>query len=235
MVLALGQYYFMSRRRDVFCKGGYYHIYNKTLNKNKIFLEPDVAERFLDSVAYYKYDIGKRIRFSKFLEKTDWDRSELIDSSSKVCEVIAYCLMPNHYHLLVRQKENQSISNIMARIVDSITRYYNIKYNHSGPVFLPRFKSKTILSEEQLIHVARYIHLNPYSGNVVKTVAALSLYQYSSYGHYLNKLRDAITDTDLLREYFSIGSNQKKFVKFTEDQAEWQKTLEYVKNPDKWS
>jgi putative transposase len=225
----------MAVRGNIFHNGGYYHVYNKTIDKNKVFIDNAFSERFIDTVRFYKSTLGLNLKYSTFLERKAEDQALGYIESKNLFEIHTYCLMPNHYHMLMRQVGEVSLSQFMKQVMDSVTKFYNITHERRGPLFLTGFKAKAITSEEHLIHVSRYIHLNPYTSGIVTNIKGLSEYKFSSYSHYLRAGRDEITETYAMDNHFNIAKGSDKFVRFTEDQAEWQKTLDYIKDPDKWN
>lgn len=142
--------------------------------------------------------------------------------------------MPTHYHILIREKKKGGVSAYMSKVQNAFTRYYNLKLRRAGQVFRGRFKSKPIASEEMLKHVARYIHLNPYSSQIITHLKEIEMYPKSSmrelfvlYGLKMS----TTTDTDLLLSFF--GGDRNRYVKFVMDQADYQKTLEFCKSIEK--
>lgn len=116
----------------------------------------------------------------------------------------------------------------MSDILNSITRYYNVLHKRKGPLFLPQFRSQVILSREQLIHVSRYIHLNPYSSGLVNQLHELESYPLSSFREYL-------TDENICNCEIVLSQMQDRaeaYRKFVLDNADYQKTLEYCKHVD---
>lgn len=122
----------------------------------------------------------------------------------------------------------------MADVLNSFTRYFNIKNERKGPLFLPQFKSKVIRSEEQMIHVSRYIHLNPYSNGLITNINQLEKYYFSSFKEYLRdkkRLETNLCNTDLI---LSIFHKKERYKQFVLGNAKYQKTLEYIKHVQKW-
>ena len=120
----------------------------------------------------------------------------------------------------------------MTDLGNSFTRYYNIRNDREGPLFIPRFKSVLIKNEEQLKHVCRYIHLNPYSGEIISELAELENYRWSSYREYLSKNQESLSNPQIIMKLF--GNDRLRFKKFNSDQADYQRSLEYVKYAEKW-
>ncbi len=128
----------------------YCHVYIRGISKQKVFLEPVDYNYFLS--LFRRYLSGDESLRSNGLSYED-----LSDS----VEVLAYCLMTNHFHLLVYQVSQGSMARLMQRVLGTYGRYFNNKYRCSGPVFESRYKASRITSDEYLMHISRYIHLNP--------------------------------------------------------------------------
>jgi putative transposase len=134
--------------------------------------------------------------------------------------------MPNHFHLLLKQIGDSGISKFLSNFQNSYTRYFNVKHERDGSLFLDQFKAIRIESDEQLLHVSRYIHLNPYTGFVIKSEKELETYPWSSYTEYfLDKPR--IIEKDILLSFFDSKSSFKKFVF---NQADYQKRLKEIQH-----
>ena len=138
--------------------GKIYHIFNRGVNKGKIFFEKRDYQRFVDSMRHYKKRKSKFSHekgFSSFADPGSEARTEVR------IEILAYCLMPNHVHLLVEQVADNGLTSFMQQLMSSFSHYINVKYRRTGPLFESGFKNIPIDTDEQLIHVSRYIHLNP--------------------------------------------------------------------------
>jgi len=169
------------------------------------------------------------------LKKQDKERySHLVNNAQFFyINIIVYCLMPNHFHLLIRQKIDEGIIRTVATTLDSITRYYNIKKQRKGPIFLTPFRSRRILSREDFLHVSRYIHLNPYSAGLIAEIEHLTKYRFNSFRNYvLSMKKDIIDRPDLILKKF--GGNSEKYKQFVLDHADYQKSLERIKYTKKW-
>jgi len=128
----------------------YYHVYARGSNKTQIFLEESDYLYFL--TLFHRY-------LTK--EKIDIQTVEHYQKLNDVVEVLAYCLMPNHFHLLLFQIDEGGMSKLMHGVMTSYSRYFNSKYGRSGPLFESRYKASRISSDEYLMHISRYIHRNP--------------------------------------------------------------------------
>lgn len=135
--------------------------------------------------------------------------------------------MPNHFHFLLRQIKDGGISKLIGNFTNSYTRYINTKQERAGPLFTGKFKSVRIETQQQLLHVSRYIHLNPYTSFVVKDTEGLRQYPYSSFPEFIGK-----TDSQLcMKEDILAGfKNPKQYEQFVLDQADYQRTLGQIKH-----
>lgn len=132
--------------------------------------------------------------------------------------------MPNHFHLLVRQLSKNGIQEFMSKILNSYTKYYNTKNKRVGPLFQGTFKAVSIDSDEQLLHLSRYIHLNPYVSDLVKD---LSNYYYSSYHEFLDSTKQLVCITQPILDFFPRKDGYKKFIN---NQQDYGKTLHQIKD-----
>jgi len=126
--------------------------------------------------------------FSYFLSYGTDKRSRIIEKlsqSGRIVEVLAFCLMPNHFHLLVKQLKDGGISRYLSLFQNSFAKYRNTKYQREGHLFGGQFKVVRIEDDDQFLHVHRYIHLNPYTSLVVRNFDELENYSYSSLPEYL--------------------------------------------------
>jgi putative transposase len=140
--------------------------------------------------------------------------------------------MPNHFHLLLQQKSDGGAQKFMTDALNSFTRFYNIKSQRTGPLFLPRFKSVFVKRDEQLMHVSRYIHLNPYSGNLIKNKEDLITFPNSSYRFYISKELSSIVNTGPVMQLFNY--DVKNYESFVMQNADYQQNLEHLKHTYKW-
>lgn len=130
--------------------------------------------------------------------------------------------MTNHFHFLVSQVKVGGISKFMAKFTNSYTKYFNTKHQRVGPLFQGIFKAVHVESDEQLIHLSRYIHLNPVTGFIVKP-DELENYQWSSYPNYLKNLKSE--EEKVVMDFFKSTQDYKKFVL---DHADYQKKLKEI-------
>lgn len=209
----------MPYRTVPFVTGEFYHLYTRGVEKQDTFSGQRDYSRFVEALFYYHIQNPKP-KFSTHRRTKTFP----IDFSKRIVEIICYCLMPNHFHLLVKQIQNGGISELMRKLLLSATKYRNTKHNHQGSLFQVPFKAVHIETDEQLVHVSRYIHLNPLVSSIVKD---LKLYPWSSYLEYLD-LRDnpAVKKEEILN-FFKDYTSYEKFVL---DQTDYGMTLERIKH-----
>lgn len=203
-----------------------YHIFNKGVASQPVFTNKSDYQRGEDSLYYYKH-INPPVKYSRLFSLHKDDRNNLLNQLEKekknLVDLIAYCFMPNHFHLLLKQLVDNGISKYLGNFANSYTKYFNTKYERSGPIFQGKFKAVPIESNEQLLHVSRYIHLNPYSASVVSSIKQLKTYPYSS----LAKLSTSKVESSLIVNQFK---NIDEYCKFVFDQADYQKQLHQIKS-----
>lgn len=219
----------MSYRRTPIITGEIYHAFNRSIARQPIFLNVRSYSRALELINFYSY-VQPRLRFSHYnrlplKEKADF-LDDLKNNVRKQIQLFAFCLMPNHVHFLMQEMEKNGISRFMSNFQNSYAKYLNLKTDRTGSLFQSMFKAVRIESDEQLIHVCRYIHLNPLTSYVIKDVSDLENYPWSSYPEYFKKSSDLI-DTTLISSFFP---SKKKFKKFTLDQIDYQRELDKIKH-----
>lgn len=200
--------------------GEFYHIYNRGNNKNDIFIQSRDYSRFQKTFYYYQFQRPKP-KFSDLTKSQLNNLNPLINE--RLVEIICYCLMPNHFHFLVKQLKENGIAKFLSLVSNSYTKYFNIKYNHTGALLQGVFKSVRIEKDEQLIHLSRYIHLNPVVSGLVKNPED---YHCSSYIEYISG-NNFFSSPKIVLELFP---NKEKYKEFAEDQINYGKTLEILKH-----
>ena len=141
--------------RESFDEGEYYHIYNRGVDKRNIFANQFDINRFLKSMEYFNSEDPIISLYSLSFEEQPKNRVR-----EKLVDIIAYCLNPNHYHFLLRQKVRGGISEFMKRLNGGYTRYFNHRNKRTGALLQGRFKSKHIDNETYLLRVSAYVNLN---------------------------------------------------------------------------
>ncbi|MFH1601691.1 MAG: transposase [Candidatus Shapirobacteria bacterium] len=204
----------------------YYHVYNRGSNGQPIFLSKRDYQRFKDLLSYYQHSDHPG-SYSKFLILKSEERQKILRNLSKedikYADIICYCLMPNHFHVLLKQNRNDGISKLMATVQNGYARYFNKKQDKFGPLFQGRFKAVLVNNEEQLLHLTRYIHLNPYSSAIVNTSKQLKNYPWSSLQEYLSN------NQEICKKEIIISHNKSKNYKdFVFNRKDYQKELKKI-------
>jgi len=208
-------------RKISFAEGEYYHVYNRGVDKREIFLSDDDRNRFIkllfvgngDKAFSYKRILGVPL--------------DKLDRGEQLVSIGAYCLMPNHFHLLIKEKKDGNISLFMEKLGTSYAMYFNKKYKRSGSLFQGTFKAEHVNRDEYLKYLYAYIHLNPVKliepewkekgiRNLSKAKKYLEEYRYSSYEDYAVGKREefAILTPSEFPDYFE---KQGDFAEFVEE------------------
>ena len=227
----------MPRRYIPLIEGEYYHVFNRGVEKRTIFTDKRSYKRFIDTLFYYSY-VKPPMRFSNFVKLSIEKRLEFLDSllnEPRHISICCYVLMPNHFHLLIRQEMNGNISTFIKTLSISYTRYFNTRIKRIGPLFQGQFKAIRVESEDQLTHVSRYIHLNPYTSYIVSTLEELQAYSWSSLPAYLTKINQSLNCD--FKPVLSNFKNIESYWQFIKDHADYQRKLDNIKhllaeNPD---
>lgn len=173
----------MPYRKKVFYPGGYYHIYNRGANREPIFFSDENYIYCLRLIRKY---------------------NELFHVS-----VIAYCLMPNHFHFILRQNSEKSISDFMRVVFNAYVQAVNKQIGHMGTLFQGRFKHIHIDKDNYILHLCRYIHLNPVKAGVVN---APEEWHFSNYSEWIGKRNGKLVDRDFVSSYFKNPEDYQRFV-----------------------
>lgn len=208
--------------------GEFYHIYNRGVARQPVFLNKRDYERFIFTLSYYMF-LNPKVKLSRLLQLPQDVRKnyivELERKGKKLVEIVSFVLMPNHFHLLLKQTLDSGISTFMRLAINSWTRYFNTKHNRPGALFQGAFKAIHIESNEQLIHLSRYIHLNPLISFIVKEKDFLT-YPWSSLPDYLVGKSSFIELGTVLDQFSSLGFYRK----FVLGQVDYAKKLGEIKH-----
>ncbi len=197
--------------RDViFANQHFYHIYNRGVDKRDIFMDEADCWRFVKSLCLFN-DSTREAEGSIAREECD-----LLASSEPFVRIHAFCLMPNHFHLLVEQVIDGGISMFMHRLCGGFTKYFNKRYERVGALFSGTFKGKQVDDDHYLQHLTRYIHLNPINllGIPVgdNPINRLQDYRWSSYADYFGRKSYPFVETSFILNFFR---DRNEFVEFT--------------------
>jgi putative transposase len=220
----------MPKRKEVLLTGNYYHVISRGTDKRNIFIEDKDYKRFIATLAYYRFE-NPPVKLSRYYELPEILKLDILEQLRKQSSIIslnAYCLMPNHIHLLLHQEQEEGIRMYMHRSLDSYTRYFNTKYKRKGTLVEGVFKAIAITSDEELLHVSRYIHLNPYSSQLTPTIDECLAYPFSTSRYYVEDIpAHSWINTTYLKGMFATPEKHKEFIT---NQADYQRTLDIVKH-----
>lgn len=198
--------------------GGIYHIYNRGVEKRKVFIDENDHLRFISDLLEFN-DKKPAINLNYHPIKQSL---EVRLPKEKIVEILAFCLMPNHFHLILKQKEERGITEFMRKLGTGYTNYFNKKYNRVGSLFQGKFKSIGIMTNAHLLHLPFYIHSNPLDliapkwrkgeiGNYKKAINFLEQYRWSSYLDYIEEQNFPLTTQ---REFvLDLIHNKKEYKK----------------------
>ena len=173
----------MPQRGEVFAEGEYYHIYNRGVDHRPIFFTP----------ANYVYCLQLVKRYLP----------------QHAMALIAYCLMPNHDHFLLRQDSDVPLSKFIGELFNAYTQAFNKQQARNGSLFEGRFRHKRVECDEYLIHLCRYIHLNPVQAQLVEQPED---WPYSNYADWIGLRSGVLKDQDFIQSHFLSGEAYRQFV-----------------------
>jgi len=198
----------------------YYHIYNRAVKeKSRIFEGARDYQRFVSLLEYYKLE--RRIPYSQFINLSLSHRPNLEGSREERAIIVAFAIMPNHFHLLVKPDKNNpgKLSRFVSDLINGYTRYFNLKYERSGVLFQGKFKSKEIRDEESVLQLSRYIHLNPLlskKANRTGKIKSPQDWRYSSYQDWIGFKNSSVTNQEEVEFWASKVGGPAGYREFVE-------------------
>ncbi len=187
----------MPTKRPDYLPGFYYHIFNRGIHHQRIFQDTE----------NYLFVIRKIKHYCSELQIT----------------VIAYCLMPNHYHFLIRQDGSYPAGMLPQRVFNSYTKAYNKRFNQSGTLFEDSFHIKLVQETSHLLHLCRYIHGNPVKDGLVADPVG---WEFSNYKEFVGFRKGSLFDSKFFFEYFSDPGDYREYVM---DDLEFRKLPEQLR------
>jgi REP-associated tyrosine transposase len=176
--------------------GNYYHLINRGCNKELIFRD--------------------RIDYLEFIK-----RMKMSDHKSFV-KLIAWCLMPNHYHFLVQQTSNKPVSRWLGYVFNGYVQYFNFKYKRAGTLFQGKINPKLITDNSYLFRVISYIHLNPVQAKLVNDPI---YWEYSNYSDWIGETRSDLTSYGFIDEFYESGADYKKYLQEVQEEKLFQQNF----------
>jgi putative transposase len=210
----------MPRAKDIEVSvGEYYHLYTRGVGKKDIFLDDRDYARFLFCILYFQYDktfynisnwVTRFLNTGTFASSS-LKKEESPNKASPAVELVAFALMPNHIHLIVREIKEGGIAHFMKRVLGGYAKYFNAKYKTSGHVFQGAYNAVHIKDNEQLLYVSAYIHRNPRELRGWKNRE--EKYPWSSFSDYTTINRwSNLLKPEIILEQFSKKSPYRDFV-----------------------
>lgn len=204
-----------------FNQGAFFHVFNKSIAGFGIFKDPMNCQRFIYTLDYYnnlcvKEKLSNVIRSNKY----HYENLIYVRDNQKV-KTLCFNIMPTHYHLVLKVNKDNILSKYIGDVENSYTRFFNQKFDRKGPLWQSRFKAVRIETEEQLLHVTRYVHLNAVTSRLVNLPED---WQFSSYKDFISNkiiLKEIITEISI--------SDPNQYKKFVENNIDYQRKLHLIK------
>ncbi len=222
-------------KKPQFTTDGFYHIYNRGVEKRKIFLNNDDHFRFIHDLFEFNDEVHAQNIYYKLPSMKSYEvRPRKISKRKLLVEIIAFCLMPNHFHLFLRQNADNGIVKFMQKLGTGYAMYFNQKYNRVGGLFQGRFKATLIERESHFLYLPHYIHLNPLDlsmpswrdkriENPHKALKFLESYRWSSYLDLTGKKNfPSIISSALFKRFFGTPKE------YRESLREWINDMDFA-------
>src|SRR3989344_3194304 len=226
---------FMSTHRPILSTNEIYHLYNRAIGKEPVFISKQFLNKILQITNYYRY--LQRISFSDFNRMTitlQQNYMASIINKPPLIEVYVFSFMPNHFHFLVKQLQDKGISLFLSNIQNSFAKNYNLINDRNGSLFDHSFKAKRIANSEEFIHVSRYIHINHVTAGIISFEQLLT-YSWSSLPVYLasgnpqgslHSFASQFINTKSILDHFKTP---EKYLKFLKNNVNYQRKLHKIK------
>ena len=218
-----------------FVNEGIYHVYNRSVEKREIFVDDQDRFRFIHDLFEFN-DEAPAVNFyykRPFIQSYEAKPRKIEQQKRKLLvEILAFVVMPNHFHLLLRQIKENGISNFMHKLGTGYAMYFNQKYERAGSLFQGTYKAILVNQEAHFIHLPYYIHFNPLDlkfpewrdreiKNYKQAMKFLENYRWSSFLDYIGKKNfPSVTQREFLNEFFEGPENYKK------DAMKWLKEMD---------
>lgn len=217
----------MPRRTQVLATGEIYHVYNRSVGKEEILRGLGQLHRILNIVDFYRYP--QQFRYSRFrLLPKDIRQTyeENFRQKDPLVNIYAFAFMPNHFHFLLRQNTDGGVKDFVKKLQTSFSKFFNLKTGRTGNLFQSSFKGRRIVTDADLLHISRYIHLNPVTSFLID-YKDLNRYPWTSFPFYAHPAaKHAIVNTGKVLSNFKA---RDQYLQFVADQVDYQRTLEVIK------
>ena len=218
-----------------FVNEGIYHVYNRSVEKREIFVDDQDRFRFIHDLFEFNDEApAVNLYYKRPLIQSYEAKPRKIEQQKRklLVEILAFVVMPNHFHLLLRQIKENGISNFMHKLGTGYAMYFNQKYERAGSLFQGTYKAILVNQEAHFIHLPYYIHFNPLDlkfpewrdreiKNYKQAMKFLENYRWSSFLDYIGKKNfPSVTQREFLNEFFEGPENYKK------DAMKWLKEMD---------
>lgn len=196
----------------IYIADGIYHVYNRGVEKRLIFLDEQDYKIFLYYLKSYLTPVNQQTKPPagiRYLSKF---------SLYNEIKLFAFCLMPNHFHLMLKQLTERAIIGFMKRLSNAYVEYFNKKYKRTGSLFQGRYKTALVDKDDYLLHLSRYIHINPLElfKNEKNKFKKLREYPYSSYSDYIGERNSEWISQKEIMDYFKSSKDKFGFSAYQE-------------------
>ncbi len=209
-------------RQKEYSENSYYHLYNRGVNKQLIFLEPQDCGVFLSYIKEYLMPKDEKALMEKLSDPTiDYHERDKILKALRLnnfygeITLLAYCLASNHFHFFLKQKSAYSIDKFMNSLCTRYTMYINRKYKRIGPLYQDTYKGVAVVTDPQFVYLSKYIHRHSLAspGHALQGWEA----QPSSYEDYLGKRKTEWVHPEEVLAYFRKSAQAKDYQAFVQD------------------
>lgn len=214
----------MTKRRVILASDEYYHVYNRSIGKEDILVNKHDQTRFYNLVQYYRFHVlDSYSHISRLPFETQNTLLAVHYSQLPLIKILAYAVMPNHYHFIVQQLVEGGIKSFISNLQNSYAKYYNVKHERHGGLFCNSFKAKHIETQDELLHIIRYAEINAITGFLID-FKDLENYPHSSYSKRYKGIETFI-DNEFIYETFKDKVSYKSFI---ENQVDYQRRLKEI-------
>ncbi len=216
-------------KKPAFVQNGIYHVYNRGVEKRNIFLDTADRYRFVQSLIEFNSDMPADNLYYHFSRKEQKIEPRRLrgerELGKPLVNIFAFCLMLNHFHLMVQQVSENGVVAFMQKLGTGYTKYFNTKHERVGHLFQGRFKATHVATHAHLLHLPLYIHCNPLDSEFPewrdyqnlasldweKAMEFLEKYRWSSYLDYMGKENfPEVIHKEFLTELFGDAAHYKK-------------------------
>lgn len=201
-----------------------YHVYNRGVEKRTIFLDEQDYKVFLSYLQFYLMPTSTL----RGPSPKSYPSQQLSNHNQKI-SLIAYCLMPNHFHLLFKQTDKNSMTDFLRALLTRYSMYFNKRYSRVGSLFQGRYKAVLVDNEMQFLYLTKYIHRNPLDLPSYSPASLLD-YPYSSYRNFTGNIHQAWIDPSDIIYRYSKNNTRNTYQKFVEESKELSTEIETIGN-----